>query len=128
MTLPADRARMSWADPEGHVHLVYDATLDVAYLRLRALRPGELLGPTLLLEGDPAFTGSVAVDFSLEDGVVVGLEFLDASRSLPADLLARAERSDGTNGGDRLGERVLRRLVAGLRTSAPPRPGGRRLD
>jgi uncharacterized protein YuzE len=128
MTLPADRARMSWADPEGHVHLVYDATTDVAYLRLRPLSRGELLGPTLLVHGDPAFPGLAALDFSLEDGTVVGIEFIGASACLPADLLARAERSDGTNAGDRMEERFLRRLVASLRTTAPPKGGGRRLD
>jgi uncharacterized protein YuzE len=126
MTLPLDRARMSWADPEGPVHLVYDSTTDVAYLRLRPLRPGELLGPTLLVEHDREFPGSVALDFSLEDGAVVGLEFLEASRCLPAEVLARAERADRTNGEARLEERVLRRLAAGVRAVAPPHRGGRR--
>lgn len=90
----------------------YDATADVAYLTLRPLRAGELLGPTLLLENDPDFPGAVALDFSLEDGDAVGLEFQAASRSVPAPLLAAAERDDGQNALRRLEERVLRRLAA----------------
>lgn len=90
----------------------YDATVDVAYLALRPLRPGELLGPTLLLENDREFRGAVALDFSLEDGDAVGLEFQMASRCLPAPLLATAQRGDGESAPKRLEERVLRRLAA----------------
>jgi len=79
------------------MRLTYEATADVAYLSLRALRLGELLGPTLLVEPDQTFSGAVALDFSLADGRVVGLEFQMASACLPAELLARAERADGTN-------------------------------
>jgi hypothetical protein len=112
---------------EDSVHLVYDARTDVAYLRLRRLRPDELLGPTLLLETDPEFPGTLALDFSLDDGRVVGLELGMASLCVPAELLAAAERADGTNAERRLEERILRRLAAGMRgVSAPRRPGVRR--
>jgi hypothetical protein len=108
------------------MHLVYDATTDVAYLRLRQLRPDELLGPTLLLETDPEFPGTLALDFSLDDGRVVGLELGMASLCVPAELLATAERADGTNVERRLEERILRRFEAGMRGTAPTRrPGGR---
>jgi hypothetical protein len=108
------------------MHLVYDATTDVAYLRLRQLRADELLGPTLLLETDPDFPGTLALDFSLDDGRVVGLELGLASLCVPAELLAAAERADGTNVERRLEERILRRFAAGMRVAAPTRrPGGR---
>jgi uncharacterized protein YuzE len=107
------------------MHLTYDATTDVAYLSLRPLGPDEVLGPTLLIEPDRAFLGAVALDFSLADGRVVGLEFQRASASVPAELLAAAERADGTNVERRLEERLLRRLGAGFRTAGSPRAGGR---
>ena len=70
--------------------LTYDPLVDAAYLYLQP--KGGALGPTLLLESDPAFPGFVAMDFRLADGQVVGFEFHGASRLLPAALLAAAER------------------------------------
>jgi len=99
----------------------YDATTDVAYLALRPVRPGELLGPTLLLESDRAFPGAMALDFSQEDGRVVGLEFRRASACLPAEVLATAERTDGRSVAARFEQRVVPNLAAHLRA-----PGGRR--
>ena len=81
------------------VRLTYDATTDVAYLALRSAGPKTSVGPTLLVEPDRDFPGVVALDFSDGDGRVIGLEFLDASRCLPAELLAAAERVDGTHAG-----------------------------
>ena len=101
------------------MRLTYDATTDVAYLSLRAVRQSEPLGPTLLVEHDHEFPGAVALDFSLVDGRVVGLEFQMASACLPAELLATAERADGTNLEVRFHERVMGQLAAGLRV-----PGG----
>lgn len=98
--------------------LTCDATTDVAYLSLRQLRPGEPLGPTLLLEPDPVFPGAVALDFSLDDGCAVGLEFRIASACLPAALLATAERTDGTSFLQRFEERI----VAQLKPHAARRP------
>ena len=66
------------------MRLSYDATTDVAYLSLRAVLPGELLGPTLLVEPDCEFPGAAALDFSRADGRVVGLEFQMASACLPS--------------------------------------------
>jgi uncharacterized protein YuzE len=97
------------------MRLTYDATVDVAYLSLRQVAPDELLGPTLLVEHDREFPGAVALDFSLADGRVVGLEFQRASACLPAELLAAAERTDGSSVAARLDERVLRHLEADLR-------------
>ena len=109
----------------GPVRLKYDATTDVAYLSLRPLAQGECVGPTLLLETDRAFAGSVALDFSLEDGRAVGLEFQRASACLPAELLATAERRDGRGLEDRFAERLGRHL--GGPAGAPQQTGrGRR--
>lgn len=88
--------------------LTYDATVDVAYLTLRPTGPADVLGPTLLLEHDRAFAGAVALDFGLLDGRAVGLEFQMASACLPAELLAVAERSDGTSVSGRLEARIMR--------------------
>jgi uncharacterized protein YuzE len=108
------------------MRLTYDATTDVAYLALRAVRSGELLGPTLLVEPDREFPGAVALDFSQVDGRVVGLEFQMASVCLPAELLATAERTDGRSIVDRLDERAGRRLAAQLRAPGwGPRQGTR---
>lgn len=76
------------------MHLTYDPAADAAYLSLRELLPGERLGPTPLLEVDREFAGTVALDFSLTTGEAVGIEFLDASRCLPAAFLATAYRLD----------------------------------
>lgn len=88
--------------------LTHDATVDVAYPTLCPTGPGDVLGPTLLLENDRAFPGAVAMDFGLLDGRVVGFEFQMASACLPAELLAAAERVDGRSLSDRLEERILR--------------------
>ncbi len=96
------------------MRLTYDATTDVAYLSLRPLAQGELVGPTLLLETDREFGGFVALDFSLADGRAVGLEFQRASACLPAALLATAEQTDGRSLAGRFDERVGRRLAAQL--------------
>lgn len=93
------------------MRLTYDATTDVAYLSLRSLAQGEFLGPTLLLETDPEFPGAVALDFSLTDGRVIGLEFQMASACLPAELLATAERRDGEGLADRFVERLARHIA-----------------
>jgi uncharacterized protein YuzE len=105
------------------MRLTYDATTDVAYLSLRDVYPNEPLGPTLFVEADREFPGFVALDFSLTDGRVVGLEFQMASACLPAELLATANRRDGKNAEERLDERVLRRLRKNPGLPGPtPRP------
>jgi uncharacterized protein YuzE len=101
------------------MRLTYDVTTDVAYLSLRAVRRGEPLGPTLLVQPGREFPGLVTLDVSLLDGRVVGLEFMAASACLPAELLATAERSDSRSLADRYRERVASRLAADLRV-----PGG----
>jgi hypothetical protein len=92
------------------LHLTWDATTDVAYLVMQPTGPGDVLGPTLLLENDPEFPGVVAADFALADGRLVGLEFQFASACLPASWLAAAERIDGEHAARRFGERIGRRL------------------
>ena len=109
------------------MRLTWDASTDVAYLSLRPVRPGEMLGPTLLLENDRDFPGSVALDFSQVDGRAIGLEFQMASACLPAVLLAAAGRTDGRSLAARFDQRVAPHLAAELR-SAGGRPGRRRRD
>lgn len=106
------------------MRLTYDATTDVAYLSLRPARPGELLGPTLLLEHDRDFRGAVALDFSVQDGKAVGVEFQVASACLPAELLAAAERTDGQGLADRYDDRAAPNLAAHLRSSGSQRRKG----
>ncbi len=99
-------------DLENRIRLTWDPETDVAYLYLAETGPAEILGPTLLLERDDDFHGIVALDFTVADGRAVGLEFLEASRCLPAALLATAARETG-HARKRLEERVLRqRFVA----------------
>lgn len=90
------------------LHLAWDAETDVAYLTLRPTGPGDILGPTLLLEHDIAFRGAVAMDFRLLDGVVAGFEFQRASECLPAELLAQAQRTDGRSIEARFEARIAR--------------------
>ncbi len=61
------------------LHLSWDPETEVAYLRLADTGDADMLGPTLLLENDPEFAGAVALDFTVADGRVVGLEFQMAS-------------------------------------------------
>ena len=93
------------------IELTYDATTDVAYLRLRPTGPDDVIGPALFLEPDPAFAGHVTADFTLADGVLIGLEVTFASGCLPAELLASAERIDGEHLARRFGERIGRLLA-----------------
>lgn len=87
------------------VHLTWDAKSDIAYLYLRPLAPGDIIGPTLFCEQDWAFNGNVRVDFLPADGRLVGFEIEQASTALPTELLAGAERNDGRHAFDRLTER-----------------------
>jgi uncharacterized protein YuzE len=102
------------------IHLTYDGKTDVAYLQLRATGPNDVIGPALILEHDRAFPGVVIADFTLIDGVLVGLEFQFASLCLPAELLAGAERIDGQHLMRRFGEHIGRLLANGL----PPEKKG----
>lgn len=99
------------------LRLTYDASTDMAYLEFRRTGPDDVIGPALFLEPDRAFPGHVTADFGLADGVLIGLEFSFASRCLPADLLATAERIDGTHAHRRSAERIGRLPVAGPRKS-----------
>ncbi len=107
------------------MRLTYDATTDVAYLVLRPVRPGERLGPTLLLENDRGFAGAVALDFSEVDGRAVGLEFQMASGCLPAELIAGAERTDGASLAARLDERVAPHIPPDVSVAGDRRSTGR---
>ncbi len=70
------------------MRITYDRTVDAAYIYLTnaALMPGRDSVPVDPPEGEQAF---VVLDW--KDGRIVGLEVLDASKRLHADLLAEAE-------------------------------------
>lgn len=102
------------------LRLTWDATTDVAYLVMAPTGPGDILGPTLLLEHDPEFAGAVSADFTVADGRLVGLEFQMASACLPAAWLAAAERIDGEHLGRRFEERFERRMRTGRMPSDGP--------
>ena len=89
--------------------LTYDATTDVAYLVMAPTGPTDVLGPTLLLENDEQFAGAVSADFTVADGRLAGLEFRNASASLPPAWLVVAERIDGEHLYRRMEERFGRR-------------------
>ena len=87
-----DRSRGRRPDPPGtlRLRLTYDAMVDAAYLTVTPTGPADVLGPTLICEGDPLFDGFVGLDFNAGTGRIVGFEFHDASASLPPEWLLRA--------------------------------------
>lgn len=98
------------------MRLTYDAKTDVAYLEIRLQGSDEALGPALLLEPDRAFRGLVIADFVERDEMLVGFEFVRASRCLPSGVLAAAERIDGRNLGERSKARLAGRQARGKRS------------
>jgi uncharacterized protein YuzE len=74
------------------VDITYDSEADAAYIYLtdEPLMPGRESIPCDLPDG---MVGWVVMDW--RDGRIAGLEVLDASALLHADLLARARRLDG---------------------------------
>jgi uncharacterized protein YuzE len=66
--------------------LVYDQSVDAAYLSLVEERVGNL---TTVAISDPDFPGSIHLDFGI-DGRLAGIEFLAASGILPSSLLKGA--------------------------------------
>jgi uncharacterized protein YuzE len=70
------------------MRISYDPEADAAYIRLTShdLMPGRDSVPC----EPPAGTDAIVV-LDWKDGMIVGLEELDASRLLHADLLAEAE-------------------------------------
>jgi len=69
----------------------YDAHADAAYIYLREIEPGGV-AETVVGDGpDHTAAGSVNLDFDPE-GKLVGIEILNASRSLPKEFLRDAER------------------------------------
>ena len=81
------------------MRLAYDATADVAYLSLRAVRRGEPLGPTLLVEPDRDFPGLVTLDFSAEArkfgiGLILATQLAFERRDGSPQRLLRLANSD----------------------------------
>ena len=71
------------------MRITYDASVDAAYLFLTSepLRVGR---DSVSCETPEGSGGVVVLDW--QDGKIVGLEVLDASRRLHRDLLAQAEK------------------------------------
>jgi hypothetical protein len=99
-----------WSHLTMELRLTYDAVTDVAYLTVAGTGPTDILGPALHLEDDAQFAGVVSLDFHVNDGRLVGLEFQSASTCLPPDWLASAERIDGEHLARRIERRISRRL------------------
>jgi uncharacterized protein YuzE len=81
------------------VDITHDAETDAAYIHLTdagLLMPGRESIPCGLPDG---MHGWVVMDW--RDGKITGLEVLDASALLRADLLAQARRLDGGASGHR---------------------------
>lgn len=68
----------------------YSRAGDAAYIYLRPIEPGGAVRQEIV---DGVAEGNVILDFD-RDGRLVGIEVLDASRFLPADLLAAADSID----------------------------------
>ena len=71
------------------LRVTYDGRADAAYIHLKHIGNGEVFGTRDL---DP-YDWDIHVDFD-EGDVLLGIEVLNASRRLPAGLLAQAERID----------------------------------
>lgn len=73
------------------MRITYDRSADAAYIYLTdaALLPGCDTVPCGTPLSDPGVEAMINLDF--KDGKIIGLEVLDASRWLHADLLALAE-------------------------------------
>lgn len=71
------------------MRITYDASVDAAYIYLTSetLRAGR---DTLPCETPDGAGGVVVLDW--QDGRIVGLEILEASKRLHSDLLAQAEQ------------------------------------
>jgi uncharacterized protein YuzE len=75
------------------MRITYDASVDAAYVYLTNddLMPGRDTVPCATPDGPPGMHAMVNLDW--KDGRIVGLEVIDASKLLHADLLAEASRS-----------------------------------
>ncbi len=103
--------------------LTYDPQHDIAYLVVAPTGPTDVLGPTLQLETDRAFAGGMLADFTMADGRLAGLEFLEASACLPAAWLAAAERIDSQ---EHVYQRVEERIGRSVRAPRLPEAAAER--
>jgi uncharacterized protein YuzE len=69
------------------VKVTYDAEIDAAYIYLVPIGPGDSV-KQVSVRGDYA---GIILDFDREDHLI-GIEFLDASKVLPREILASAVR------------------------------------
>lgn len=98
---------MEQHDPTGDVdgdelvpmRVTFDRHADAGYVYFTAIRPGEAKHQ-YVCDAD-YINGDVILDFS-EDGRLLGVELLSATRLLPPDLLERLSAAD--SGGTRPGE------------------------
>jgi uncharacterized protein YuzE len=71
------------------VRITFDRSSNAAYIYLREIGPGEAARQHHVDE--PHTRGTIVLDFD-DDGRLIGIEVLDATRALPRELLDRAER------------------------------------
>jgi uncharacterized protein YuzE len=68
------------------VKVTYDTEIDAAYMKLVPIGPGNAV-KQVVVRGD--YSGQIILDFDREDHLI-GIEFLDASKVLPPEILASA--------------------------------------
>jgi uncharacterized protein YuzE len=73
------------------VRISYDSEADAAYIRLDANTEVGRVRQSVSVEAPFLSTGDVVLDFD-RDGQLVAIEVLSASKLLPSELLASAER------------------------------------
>jgi uncharacterized protein YuzE len=74
------------------MRVTYDPEVDASYIYLRAIEPGGSKTTVPVREAEGVAAGNLILDFDA-DGRLIGIEVLCASRVLPCELLAEAERS-----------------------------------
>ena len=71
------------------MRVTFDRAANAAYIYLREIGPGEI-GETVNADGKHT-RGKVNLDFD-KKGRLIGIEVLDATRALPAEVLDSAQR------------------------------------
>ena len=69
----------------------YDRSVDAAMIYLRDIEPDGVKHTVPVWAEEGVAAGDVILDFDSE-GRLIGIEVLNASKTLPADVLASAER------------------------------------
>ena len=79
------------------MRVTYDPDTDAAYIYLSEIGAGEAQSIPVDLSGHPKLAGATIVLDVNDEGVLLGLEVLDASLHLPPEIVTSAERLRGTD-------------------------------